>query len=429
MLSNLAVRANTRVLIIYGMAGRLPADVPATPIAELWDFDRFSGHLAASAELLPNVVLDEYLDGAALTCAGSPLPLDLGRLRVFLLKGARGETTAMLDVTLPADVDHAEVSTLLATTCFDRAELRIGDRSLPKWLADRLADHGIHREVPFERDVHQMVFPGGELQQRVHQEDSGANPFASVTVSDIVHRGVYHESAATHLPPALNIPGTCLVGHGRGVAVIAGWNAHVENVLAVIGTLFVSALGLLRAARKQAHRAVLANEQGLLTDTSDARELVAELSERLGELQLDLSFGVEAYLDNLLIPELIVESFHSSLRDALGLPDILSNTSRMLARVGTVVQARMATLEAAVADATERRNKVLSAMVAIGTLLALPPALLLAFFGVNGTEVNDTASITDLDHYWPAYVLATMPFILLVGVGSYLYLRIRPNGD
>ncbi len=131
------------------------------------------------------------------------------------------------------------------------------------------------------------------------------------------------------------------------------------------------------------------------------------------------------FLDSVLIPELIIESFQRSLRDALGLSDGLNNTSRMLGRLDSVLQARLANLQAAVQEQAERRNRILSGMFAAGTLIALPPALLPAFFGVNASQVHSQRSIFEMRSYWGAYILAWIPFVVLVMVGFALQRRIR----
>jgi glycerophosphoryl diester phosphodiesterase len=149
------------------------------------------------------------------------------------------------------------------------------------------------------------------------------------------------------------------------------------------------------------------------------------LSTQLNEVQLDLSFGVEAYADSVLIPELIVDSFQSSMRDMVGLDTGLANTSRMIERLGAVIGARAAVLDAAMQDQAERRDRLFNGLLAAVSLLALPPGLLLAFFGVNATNVDDSKSILDLGQYWVVYVLAWLPFASLLLVGFWLRRRIR----
>jgi hypothetical protein len=67
-------------------------------------------------------------------------------------------------------------------------------------------------------------------------------------------------------------------------------------------------------------------------------------------------------------------------------------------RVAAVTESRHATLEASIQAYTERRDKALAALVAIGSLLALPPTLLLAYFGTNSTNGDAHRSIFDLRH-------------------------------
>jgi hypothetical protein len=142
-------------------------------------------------------------------------------------------------------------------------------------------------------------------------------------------------------------------------------------------------------------------------------------------MQLDLSFGVEAHIDSILIPEMVVEAFQNSLSKAVGIRESLDNTSRMLERVDTVISARLSKLEAGDRERIERRDRLVAIFVTTASLLALPPALLLAFFGTNASNVHPDDSIFDLHVYWGAYLLAWVPFILLVSVGGLLYSRLR----
>jgi hypothetical protein len=139
-------------------------------------------------------------------------------------------------------------------------------------------------------------------------------------------------------------------------------------------------------------------------------------------MQLDLGFGVEQYLDSILMPEYIIEAYQRSMSEALGLRTGLQDSSRMLDRRGSVIQARRTALEAADQDQVDRRDRVFSTILAVGTLLALPPTLLLSFFALNP---GPRKSIFDFRGHLGAYLLAWIPFILLVVVGYVLRRRIR----
>lgn len=147
------------------------------------------------------------------------------------------------------------------------------------------------------------------------------------------------------------------------------------------------------------------NEASAAASVPEIRALIADLSDRLDQLRLDISFGVAAYADTILMPELIVESYHSSLRNVASLAESLANTSRIVEHVAAVT------------------------VIAIGSLLALPPALLLAYFGVNSTDVHSNFSIFDLRHYGVVYLVAWVPFIALALAAAVMRHRIRPDAS
>ena len=129
----------------------------------------------------------------------------------------------------------------------------------------------------------------------------------------------------------------------------------------------------------------------------------------------------------MLTPELLVGSYHSSLRRVAALAESTANTSRIVDRVAAVIDARHAMLSASVQAYTERRDRIFAGAIAIGSLLALPPTLLLAYFGTNPTDVNQHVSIFDVRHYGVAYLVAWLPFLALVGGAAVMRRRIQPR--
>jgi hypothetical protein len=227
-------------------------------------------------------------------------------------------------------------------------------------------------------------------------------------------------------PVTLNNPGETMVAHGRGVSLMAGWAEPVENAFAIAATGLVNAAGVVTRVRLQSLEALRVNEVSAARSAPEIRALIADLSDRLDQLRLDLSFGIEAYADVVLIPELLVESYHSSLRRVAALAESTANTSRIVDRVAAVIDARHTMLSASVQAYTERRDKILAGAIAIGSLLALPPTLLLAYFGINSTNVNQHLSIFDVRHYGIAYLVAWLPFVALVGGAAVMRRRIQP---
>ncbi|MGH3741284.1 MAG: hypothetical protein ACRDT8_02020 [Micromonosporaceae bacterium] len=418
-----ARRVATRVLFLYELVSETPPEpAAAQPLTSAFDFGRFAPHLEAANRLLPRALPLDHVASDALGSGDHQLG-GFHSLRLFLTITPRGDITLVLDGVLDGDHDGASIAALLATTCFERTALTVSGEPLLEWAARALSHSGTLR---FGRDVHQIVFPGGALLDAALSATPTGHPPA--VVSELVYRGTLAatdvSTLAVRTPRVLNNLGNTLVAHGRGVSVIAGWNEPAENTLGTGALLLVSALGVLQRARHGAFDALTRNERAMLGSPGDARALVSELSAHLNELQLDLSFGVEAYVDSVIIPDLVVEAFQSSLRDSMALLEGLENTSRMLERLHSVIQARLSALSATAQEQSEQRHRVFSLVLAVGSLIALPPSLLLAFFGSDVAEVAPGSSILDLKRYWPAYALAWLPFVALVLAGGLTLRRI-----
>ncbi|MFI5800633.1 hypothetical protein [Streptomyces sp. NPDC051677] len=422
-----AVRERTRVLVLFGLAGRVAPPGPGASghrLVDAFDFGRFTQHLRSGEPLLPVAVLIESVAPGELRLPERARGLALTGARILLVTTPRGDATLLLDCDFADETPADAVASWLAGTCFDRHAIHLGARPLLDALTDRL---GLSEPLAFGQNVHQLVFPGGRLREELLHAQNTDETLLAEPLGEMIYRGRLPGPAAAH-PGAARVPhlhhhGVTLTAHGRGVSVQTGWAPHVENGLAVVALCMVSALSVLQRTRLAAFDVMRANEQAPAHSPAEIRTLISRLSAGVNELQLDLAFGVEAYVDSLLIPEMVTEGFQSSLRDTLGVRDSLDNSARMVERLTSVINARSAALDAALAERAERRDRTVSGLVAAATLIALPPTLLLAFFGVNGTNVDDHRSIFDLREYGTAYVVAWLPFVALVLIGWVLLRR------
>ncbi|MET7691629.1 hypothetical protein ABZT06_27220 [Streptomyces sp. NPDC005483] len=408
-------RQLTRVLVLFSLSGGLDPRGPSLgSLVERFDFGRFALHLKSSAAVLPVPVLVEDVAPGELRLPHGDRGLALDTAEFAVLATPRGDITLVLDCEFAGPTPPDALAAWLADTCFDRDLITLGGRPLLDVLGERLAPP---EPLAFGHNVHQLVFPGGELREELLGVDAARQ---SAVLNEIVYRG----RMATAEPPHLRNHGATLSAHGRGVSVHAGWAEHVENGLTLVAIGIISALAVLQRTRLAAFETMRANEQAAASSPYEIRSLISQLSAGVNELQLDLAFGVEAYVDSLLIPDMVMEAFQSSLRDAFGIRDSLDNSARMVERLTSVISARSAALDAELSERDDRRDRTVSVLVAIATLIALPPTLLLAFFGVNATTVNTHRSIFDA-HYLPAYLLAWVPFLVLAAIG---YVRMIRTG-
>ncbi|MCK8437584.1 hypothetical protein G3I77_32670 [Streptomyces sp. D2-8] len=417
-----ATRDRTRVLLLFSLSGRLrPRSSALGALVDRYDYGRFASHLMTSQDVLPVPVLDELLAPRRLRLPHGDHGLGLASLRILVVNTPRGDATLVMDCAFAGETTAGDLAVWLATTCFDRERIELDDRPLLQTLAAQLGG----RPLALGQNVHQLVFPGGRLQRELLSADETRK---AILLNEIVYRGRMPWNPATpddaSLAPHLRNHGLTLSALGRGVSVQAGWAPHVENGLVLVAVGMISALSVLQRTRLAAFAMMKANEQALTDSPTEIRSLISRLSAGVNELQLDLAFGVEAYVDSLLIPEMITEAFQSSLGDALGIRDSLENSARMVERLTSVISTRSAALDAELAERDDRRDRTVSGLVAAATLIALPPTLLLAFFGVNGTNVDEHRSILDVRAYGTAYALAWLPFVVLVAIGWILLRRV-----
>lgn len=426
-------RAATRVLAIYNLGGRLRVPVAETySLARHFDLGRFAGHVQATASLLPQMTAWARPEPGQLRLASGPFAVRVGRVAAALAITPRRDGLLFLDIELAGEPGAAEVAEFLYATWRWRSGLRVGDAPLLGWLTGRLGQVRADEDGPltFGQNLHQCVFAGGRLARELLRRNRKAGTISPGVIT-VVLRGTMSARRGTDLgirrPAALNNPGETMVAHGRGVSLMAGWAEPVENAFGIAAAGLVNAAGVVTRVRLRSFEALRVNEASAARSAPEIRALIADLSDRLDQLRLDLSFGIEAYADVVLIPELLVESYHSSLRRVAALAESVANTSRMVERVAAVIDSRHAMLSASVQAYTERRDRILAGAIAIGSLLALPPTLLLAYFGTNSTNVNQHFSIFDVRHYGVAYLVAWLPFLALVGGAAVMRRRIQPR--
>lgn len=432
-LPDIATRAATRVLAVYNLAG--PLHVERTlPLTSGFDMGRFADHIESAARLLPQVTDRLVIDPADFRTSADDTAVRVRTVTALLATTPRRDGLLLLDIKLAGEPTAAAVADFLYATWHERERLRVGDTPLLDWIGSRLATGDT--PLAFGRNVHQCVFMGGRVARRILRGNRRSRT-ASPEVVTVVFRGTIAAKRGTGLdirrPATLNNPGQTLVAHGRGVSLVIGWTEAVENAFIAAAAGLVNAAGVVHRVRRESLEALEANESAAFASVPELRDLITGLSAQLNEMQLDLSFGIEAYADTTLIPEMLIESYHSSLRSVAGLAESLRNTSRIVDRVAAAIESRRVLLDAATADFTERRARIFGSAVAVGSLLALPAAILLAYFGVNSTDVDDHRSIFDLHRYGVVYLAVWLPFVALVVTTVIMRrrvrLRLREPGD
>ncbi len=210
------------------------------------------------------------------------------------------------------------------------------------------------------------------------------------------------------------------------VSLLYGQQNYVENSVFLTVVQAVGTAARFRQIWHKAHGQVREfRRNGQVEKPGTQRRGGLEfLADDLGNLELDLSFSVDASADlGLLIPALRIESFHKELYAAMELRERAETVSRMFIRLDASIRSELTAIEIREQQEQEQKRLRWGAAVSVLSLPAVPIGFLGAYFGINATEVNNQWSIFDMHHYRPVYV--TAGFLALIPLIVFLILNGR----
>jgi hypothetical protein len=141
--------------------------------------------------------------------------------------------------------------------------------------------------------------------------------------------------------------------------VVCGHSDFIENAVFLSAVHAVAAAAQLRAIRQAAYADVrlFRNVEAAGGTTRDRRRMLERIADQLGDLELELSYSVEASADlGLLVPSLRVESFHNALYESINLASKAVTAGRMLDRLGSAISAELTAIESIERRADENRR-------------------------------------------------------------------------
>lgn len=407
-----------RLYCVYGLTSReAPRHYEGSFFGDVYDLGRYTGHYRAASEVAPGVVaVSEFAgDGFAVPEAAAGL-IESGRMA--LLAVPTTGYVLVLELVSQAPID--KLAEITAATCFNREQATVDARPLLEALATvtpkiRLAG------LALGRDVHQLWFLSDNCTQQVVHDSTDHSPVYDMNeLLGVVYRSRVPQRPNLHsvrFPKELNRAVGSLACHARGVTVAGGQPVHTEHAMTLIASQLVASLSRLRQIRKGTAEALRTLRDPRLTRLSlDAqRRQFAELAAEATNLEVDLSFGVEGNLDSVLVPEIVLESYRTSLGEAMGLPEGLDATSHMLARLTNALKSTEQKIASAAKERDELRSSRISAAVAYASIVAIPIGLFFAYFAVPD-RVKEHTSLLNVHKYWGIYML--LGVLLVVGSGA-----------
>lgn len=397
-------RARTADATGWGCAGLLTSSDPYRPILE------------RAEQRLPRVITTSEADPRALKLQYSAESFTVRAVRTWLFSLPHGGLVAGLELGLEdlrAPGRVRALDDLLRDLDGGRHSVTIDGRPILE-----VATGGVEqaRGTVLGSDMHHLMFPPARLTKSADHID---RDFAQRLVSrrDDSSREGYH---TVRLPTEANRYADTLVALTPGATAAAGHRPDFEVVLVLCAVQALASLSSLRQIQNAAFEALREFQQE--SDHRLGSEALERRLHELGQLELALSFGVEAYLGmRTSIPTLPVEQYHSELVDALGLPPGASITGGMLQRLSKALQAEGDARATRRARAVERQRQNWSAVGGAAAFVALPLSILVGFLGMSAKEIDARASF--LDSRYLRYYAAIVGVLGLAGLLARFYVR------
>ena len=134
---------------------------------------------------------------------------------------------------------------------------------------------------------------------------------------------------------------------------------------------------------------------------------------------------MEASADlGLLVPSLRAGSFHQALYESMGMAGQAVTAGRMLQRLGSAIRAELTAIESIERRADENRRVRYAVAAGFVSAVAIPATLILAFLGINATQVRSTRSMFS-HQYLGMYLTVAAVIALGIVLSLALYLQQR----
>ncbi|WP_433497273.1 hypothetical protein ACQP1K_20225 [Sphaerimonospora sp. CA-214678] len=371
---------------------------------------RLEEYFSGSADQLPKVIHRFGLDHEQIIFRRWDHLRLLTGARLWLLAVPSGQVVAVFSL----DVRCEMAGTVdLLEDCY-YLDVRVGEQAVTDLAGDALGMSG-----EFLPERHQIAF---------------GPTMSAAKCDDIIQRVIYRsdlpyrrEFSAITYPVEMNRRPDAVAAVGPYVSVLCGQQDYVENTVFLSAVQGVASAARLREIRAEAYTAVATFRTGDRSrlGTQIRRKTLERLSGQLGDMELELSYSVEATADlGLLVPSLRVVGYHDTLYAAMGLVDKAETVARMLRRLERAIAAELTAIESRERRADEDRRLRWTVAIGFVSTVAVPVGLVLAFLGINAREVDDRWSMFD-GRYLPVYVLAVV--LLLIGalISAALYAQQR----
>lgn len=374
-----------------------------------FNFDRLGTYVDANATILPYVV--RHCENADTSRSHSKF-----RPRTLLWKAPLNDVgLLMYTVDVPKQTSVGEIAKLV-NECFES-----------NW-GDHAASLGIELTTEaVTRAKYALVFvPRGakefskqDEQKIIYRADLPADlEYVKLTYPDELNRRI-HTGAVL----------------GPLTALLWGQQDYVENLVTLSAVMTVASAAGLRRVQESSYREMLKLRSLDITisNRDEIRGSLNAVSGQAAELEDLLVRSADAGANLFpFIPSLRPADFHRSLWRELRIDEDRVRAERFLRRLTSVADTRKYQLASIDNLQRESRSKRWAFSVAAASTIAIPVSILLAFFGITGTDIDPNRSVFDIWYYWWIYLTVISGIVviaLLHGARAYLDRRAFKQGQ
>jgi hypothetical protein len=203
------------------------------------------------------------------------------------------------------------------------------------------------------------------------------------------------------------------------VSLLYGQREYVEASIFLSTVHAVGTAARFRHIWREAYQqALLFREQKQRAETGEqTRDDLEILADKLGNLEFDLTFSVE-------FPLLRIETFQSDLYDAMDLINQATTLSQMFSQLSSSLKSEITAIEVRESRRASNRQRWNSFAAGILSLIGVPVGFVIAFLGINTTEVPQEPKVSMwAAQYAVVYLLASMFALVPVLLIAFPYLK------
>jgi hypothetical protein len=403
-----------RLAGVYATRWRYPGE-PGTRTGE----DRLTGELADFYRMfedqgpyqLPDLLrrttpAPETVSFGAAATSWSTRAVTSTEVLVFTLPFPADQVVVALILTLDSpdlNTDPTLIMRLL-NECMEAA-VAIGDRNLARYVDSMLAEVGVVPVVPpgsrrpsrMPLERHQLVFI---------RDIGGAESVRPETVRRLLN-GSRPRFTAMLEPPSLSQDGS-YAAVGAQASFLSQHSAEVENSIFLTTVQAVGTASRFQQIWQEAYYRVQDFQENKQKKEAGVqrREDMAELADRMGNLELDLAFSVQTAADLGLNPSTRIDSFHNALYNVMQVEVRARTVGQMFDRLGGSIRSELTAIESRERQEEDRRRSAGSLALGILSVIIAPITFILGFFGMNVSQIHRGASLWDFHTYRWAYIVA-----------------------